>query len=60
MKPEKSNVKVQETLSPKNAGRTQKYEEVESKIKFLIERDKKNKRLENKLEEQNRKIQKLE
>ena len=51
----KSSEGLTEMTSPKS-----KYDNVESRIKFLVDRDKHNRKIEKKLEEQNRKISKLE
>lgn len=47
--------------SPKHGcTKGEKYDNVESRIKFLIDRDKKNKKLERELQEQSKKISHLE
>jgi len=42
--------------SPKGVGLKENYQNVESRIKLLVERDKKNSRIKQQLEDQNRKI----
>lgn len=45
--------------SPKG-GKMEKYDNVESRIKFLVDRDKHNRKIEKQLQEQSRKIGQLE